>query len=248
MFKIELHVHTCFSPDSNMRLSWLYSKASSCGIDCIAVTDHNIIDGAVAFREYCEARGGRIKVIVGEEVMTSHGEIIGLFLSRNIPGGMSPEETIMDIKSQGGVVYIPHPYDEKRYRTVLDEVYIDAYRDAIDCIEVHNGRNICSYYADMQEKIANKYNICKVIGSDAHTVFELGRNVIYVRQLPVTAEIFKAVIQKSILERSSCIRWIHAWTAVERVIKCAIRRDFSGMYRLVYRKAGRIMSRFFQGG
>src|SRR5690606_3298386 len=98
-------------------------------IDIVGITDHNEIKGAQEFKKFLEKFG--IKVIVGEEIFSSKGEIIGLFLSEKIEPGMSPRDTMLEIKKQGGLVYIPHPYDEKRYKTVLAEEEIEKNSDLI---------------------------------------------------------------------------------------------------------------------
>ena len=139
MFKVEFHVHTKYSHDSMLPLWLLYLKCRLKKIDYIAITEHNNIIGALKFKKFCKKRGSQVKVIVGEEIMTSGGEIIGLFLCKKIQAGMTPEDTISEIRKQKGVVYIPHPYDEKRHKTVLKEEYIKANILNIDCIECHNG-------------------------------------------------------------------------------------------------------------
>ena len=123
-----MHIHTKYSHDSLLCFIPLYIKLKICKIDCVAVTEHNNILGALKFKEFCKKNNLNISVIVGEEIMTESGEIIGLFLSRNIPKGLSAEDTIRQIREQDGIVYIPHPYDEKRNKTVLDESVIDHLR------------------------------------------------------------------------------------------------------------------------
>ena len=118
-YKLELHVHTKYSHDSYFTFWLLHLMCRLRKITHIAITEHNNIRGGIAFKEYCRKRGEKINVIVGEEIMTNEGEIIGLFLEKEIESGLSPEETINKIKEQNGIVYVPHPYDEKRNKTVL---------------------------------------------------------------------------------------------------------------------------------
>ena len=140
--KLVCHAHTKYSHDSMLPFWLLHMLCLNKGITHITITEHNNLKGALAFKEYCERKGNKLHVILGEEVMTTAGEIIGLYINEPINSGMSPEETVAEIKRQGGIVYVPHPYDEKRYKTVLKEPYIEKLQSQIDCIEVHNGRNI----------------------------------------------------------------------------------------------------------
>lgn len=112
--KIELHCHTKYSDDSLLLFHALYWKCVACGIRYIAITEHNNLRGAEAFASFCRKRGNKVSVIKGEEIFTSQGEIIGLFLDSEIEPGLSPEETILRIREQNGIVYVPHPYDQKR--------------------------------------------------------------------------------------------------------------------------------------
>ena len=105
MIKADLHVHTCYSVDCNTPLQRIVDRCLKIGINCLAVADHNTISGALKLKEMAP-----FKVISAEEIMTSMGELIGLFLTEEVPKGLSPEETIARIKSQGGLVGIPHPY------------------------------------------------------------------------------------------------------------------------------------------
>ena len=123
--KLETHIHTRYSHDSILCFGLLYIKLRLKGIDCVAITEHNNIDGGIEFKKYCDKRNSKISVIVGEEIMTDEGEVIGLFLSENIPSGLSADETIARIKNQKGLVYIPHPFDEKRNKTVLKTSVIE---------------------------------------------------------------------------------------------------------------------------
>lgn len=237
--RLETHVHTKYSHDSLLCFWLIYARCLMKKINIIAVTEHNNIDGAIAFRNYCEKRGNKIKVIVGEEIMTDKGEIIGLYLNVSVPAGMSVEETIRAIHSQDGIVYVPHPYDEKRAKTVLDETEIAKYRQQIDCIECHNGRNISSNYDIKQTDIAKKYDLPMVIGSDAHTFFEIGRNYMNIDIEPYDAKHFKAAIEKAAFHQMKCIKICHLFTVMARMIKLLKRGKIHELYRIIYRKIKR---------
>jgi predicted metal-dependent phosphoesterase TrpH len=107
--KADLHAHTHFSRDALTSVSTFARRYAQAGIDCVAVSDHNNIDGALAVRSEAAFR-----VIVSEEIKSSEGEIIGLFLQETIRKGLTPEDTVRAIREQGGLVLIPHPYDRVR--------------------------------------------------------------------------------------------------------------------------------------
>ncbi|MEK4424506.1 PHP domain-containing protein [Solibacillus sp. FSL K6-1523] len=173
--RFEVHTHTAYSHDSLLN-KWLYLfMLKRRGIDVVAITDHNEIAGALRYRKFLEKYN--IAVVIGEEIFTEKGEVIGLFLQEKIEPGLPVRETMLQIRRQGGLVYIPHPYDEQRYQTVLPEIEISKNIDLIDLIEIHNGRNSESYFSEKQFLIAKKYpKLQRLVGSDAHTFFELGRN------------------------------------------------------------------------
>ena len=144
MKKIEFHVHTRFSNDSILGLFFILMMCKFRKIDCLVITDHNEIDGAIKYKEKLLKYG--IDVIVGEEIFTKDGEIIGLFLNKKIEPYLSAEDTVKRIRKQKGLVYIPHPYDEKRYKTVITQEALEKISKDIDFIEIHNGRNIRSIF------------------------------------------------------------------------------------------------------
>ena len=116
------------------------------------------------------------------------------------------------------LVYVPHPYDEKRYKTVLKEPYIEKLQSQIDCIEVHNGRNISTDYDIKQNEIAEKYNLRKVIGGDIHTWIEIGKDYIVTDIAPETSETFIAAIESATFTSSPCIPIAHKFTILDRML------------------------------
>lgn len=182
MIKVDLHVHTKYSGDSIFTFENLINACKKMGVDCVAITDHDTIEGALKFREIAShfAKASQDKpfnVIVGEEIRTNDGEISGLFLNEEIPPGLSAEETIARIKSQGGLVYIPHPYSffrrEAMYIDKLHEIYSNA-----DIIECYNGRNFLFFENKRAIKFARERNIIMGAGSDAHHQGEIGNILI----------------------------------------------------------------------
>ncbi len=177
MFKIDLHTHSTASPDGGITGDE-YEKALSTGkLDCIAITDHNRIDFA---KKMADKLGDRI--IVGEEIMTSSGEIIGLYLKEKIPANLTTVDTIRKIKDQGGLVYIPHPLETYRHGlqiNVLEEVI-----DTIDIVEIGNGRAL---FQSKYSQILVWANLNKLIGvasSDAHGSFGFGQTYTKIAELP----------------------------------------------------------------
>ena len=164
--------------------------------------------------------------------------IMWLGLSSKIEPDLSPKETIKQIKEQNGLVYIPHPYDEKRYKTVLVEEEIKKNKNDIDFIEVHNGRNIKSSFDIKQNEIAEKYNLTKIIGSDAHTFFELGRNYVLSNER-ITLDNIKRVYKDISFNSKNCIKFAHKWTRVARIINIMYRRDFNELRRIIHKRRGK---------
>lgn len=138
------------------------------GITCLAVTEHNTITGALAVQ-----RIAPFKVIVGEEIKTNMGEIIGLFLKEEVPRGLSPQETIARIKAQGGLVAVPHPYD--RFRgSRLNERVLELVADEIDIMEAFNARTTLLRDSERAEAFGRAHGHALGAGSDSHTPIEVG--------------------------------------------------------------------------
>jgi len=165
-----MHTHSEYSPDSRTPLSLQAKALAAAGIDVACATDHNTIEGALRLRENTEG----VRVIVGEEVSTRDGEIIGLFLEKAIPRDLSAEETISRIHDQGGIVSVPHPFSRNRLyhirRDALERVW-----QQIDCIEIFNAREAFAADNRRADVFAKERSIPGAVGSDAHRVSEIGR-------------------------------------------------------------------------
>ncbi|NCB92492.1 MAG: hypothetical protein EOM40_07950 [Clostridia bacterium] len=214
-FRVELHTHTRFSHDSILPLWLFYCACFIRRIDCVAITDHNEIKGALLFR----SRYPKMNVIIGEEIFSSDGEIIGLFLTERIEPGLSAEETIEKIHAQGGIVCIPHPFDSKRYKTVLNSEILMEQCSRIDCIEKYNGRTLSSEDMERQQAIADRTGLPCVVGGDAHTFYELGRNY-NIFKTPVRGK-DDFLSQLSMIEYHTerCLSVSHWSTKIARAIK-----------------------------
>jgi hypothetical protein len=169
LIDVDLHMHTDHSYDCATPVEVLLAEARAKGLGAIAVTEHNEISGALEAAE--KAKG--IKVIVGEEVKTaSQGEVIGLFITEKIERGMTLRETIAEIRRQGGLVYVPHPFD--RMHSVPDYRHLLDVLDDIDLIEVFNPRVAIAEFNEEAVRFAAKYRMIAGAGSDAHVPQGLG--------------------------------------------------------------------------
>lgn len=236
--KIEIHVHTKYSKDSLLSFWPLYIKCRLLDIKSIAITEHNNTKGGVEFKKFCTRHGNKVNVIVGEEIFTSEGEIIGLFLNEQITPDLSPEETIKQIKTQNGIVWVPHPYDSKRAKTVLGTAAIERCKDSIDYIEIHNGRNISPDFDIRQKEIADRYCLTGVVGSDAHTLMEIGRNYLYMESdiEPKNADEFKECLKYCSLHKSNCIKAAHKITKFAKLCKMLQGGRFHELHDIIIRK------------
>jgi len=167
--RADLHIHTEYSMDSASKIEDIISTCAKKGINCLSVTDHGAIEGAVKMQKIAP-----FKVIISEEILTRNGEIIGMFLKEKISGGLSPQDTVSLIKEQGGLVYIPHPFD--RFRSPLDEEALEEIIGSVDIIEVYNARIILLRDISRAQALAEKYNLPMGAGSDAHTLGEIGKS------------------------------------------------------------------------
>jgi hypothetical protein len=180
-----MHVHTKYSPDSSITAVQLVNKCKTRGIDCICITDHNTIKGAFEFRDKVS-----IKIVVGEEIETAQGEVIGLFLKQEIPAGLSISETIDIIKEQGGLVYIPHPFDTFR-KSPIEITVLEKIVEKIDIIEVFNSRTLFKQANEYALRFARENNILPAVGSDAHTENELGNSYVEMENFVTKEEFVK---------------------------------------------------------
>jgi predicted metal-dependent phosphoesterase TrpH len=166
--KADLHAHTHFSRDALTSVETFARRYQQAGIDCVAVSDHNNIDGALAVRE-----GAAFRVIVSEEIKSSEGEIIGLFLQETVRKGLTPEDTVRAIREQGGLVLVPHPYDRVRRSPLRPEALLRIMND-IDIIEVFNSRTVFAADNERSRRLAAEHGKLMSAATDAHTPWEIG--------------------------------------------------------------------------
>jgi len=199
LINCDLHMHTDHSPDCATPAEVLLETAKERGLGAIAITDHNEISGALEASEIAERIGG-IKVIVAEEVKTAHeGEVIGLFLSERIERGMSMAETIAEIRRQGGLVYVPHPFD--RLHSVPDYEHLLEIVDEVDILEVFNPRVTLSSFNEEAVRFARKYRIVPGAGSDSHVAQGLGSVKIRLRDFDGAREFLESMREADIVRK-----------------------------------------------
>jgi len=202
---VDLHMHTDHSPDCATPVDTLLDTAKSVGLGAIAITDHNEISGALEARE----RANGIKVIVAEEVKTAdQGEVIGLFIEEKIPRGMTLQETIAEIRRQGGLVYVPHPFD--RMHAVPDYEHLLDVVEEIDAIEVFNPRVAFSAFNEEAAKFAAKYRIVAGAGSDSHVAQGLGSVKIRMRDFDGPEEFLQSLRDADIVRKKQSLLYVQA--------------------------------------
>jgi predicted metal-dependent phosphoesterase TrpH len=165
---VDLHTHTHYSPDGITSPQRFVQACQRKGITCVAVTDHNTIRGALAVKEIAPFR-----VIVGAEIRSAEGEIIGLFLSEDVPPGLSAQETIERVRAQGGLVSLPHPTD--RFRGGVGAEGLARLAPLADIVEVMNARTTAHRDNDEAARLAKEHGLVAVAVSDAHSPGEIGR-------------------------------------------------------------------------
>jgi predicted metal-dependent phosphoesterase TrpH len=193
MYKIDLHTHSILSPDGSLTAAAYESMINNGSLDYIAVTDHNAVAFALALQK---ALGPRI--IVGEEINTGEGEIIGLYLTAKIAPMLGAQKTVVEIRRQKGLVYIPHPFEN--VRKGMQPAVLSQIIDSVDIIETHNGRAYFNNKSKQARQWTEAHNVAAAAGSDAHGLRGWGKTYSIVTQKP-TAKNLAAQLLKSEHER-----------------------------------------------
>jgi len=214
----DLHCHSSASFDSLSRPDKLIAKARRIGLTHLAITDHERIDGAQRARDLAPAG---LTIIVGEEVRTSGGDLIGLFLDRAVPPGMSPVETAAAIHDQGGLVGLPHPFD--RYRSsggdqAAADAGIAALAAAVDYVEIHNARAYGNANP-LAAEFAKRHGLPGVASSDAHAVMELAVAYTVLAGPFSTAAELRALLPPVDLVTGRASYLIRLWTPAAKVVQ-----------------------------
>ncbi len=211
-------MHTHFSPDSEVTPERLVKRCIEVGLDCVAVTDHNTIDGALAVRAIAP-----FTVIIAEEVGSSEGEITGLFLTESIPRGLSPLDTVKLIKEQGGLVSLPHPFDRFRQEVISRDALGQVVPYA-DIVEAFNSRNNLRADDRKAEELAREHGLLTSGVSDAHTTMELGRTYVEMPEFDGTPEDFKRALGQGRIVGRRMSPLIHVATTFTKLKKRVLRR------------------------
>ena len=215
LIDVDLHMHTNHSPDSATRVESLLAAARERGLGAIAVTDHNEIDGALRARELAAREGRPPKVIVAEEVKTAEqGEVIGLFIEEKIERGMTLAETVAEIRRQGGLVYVPHPFDRLHAVPGYDDL-IDVVDD-IDAIEVFNAKVAFAGFNEEAARFAAKYRILAGAGSDSHVTQGLGSVRIRMRDFDGPEEFLESLREADIIRRRQRLLYVQALKFIQQ--------------------------------
>jgi predicted metal-dependent phosphoesterase TrpH len=214
LIKADLHIHTCYSIDCLTPLEQIVERCLKLGINCIAVADHNTIAGALKLKEIAP-----FKVIVAEEILTPVGEIMGLFLSEEVARGLSPQETISRIRSQGGLVAIPHPFGRslpwKANMLTSAEVL-----SQVDIIEAFNSRTPFSKGNVRSLKLAEEQGKAASAGSDAHTLGEIGRTYVEMPEFDGPDDFLNSLAQGKIFGQKSSylVHFASTWARIRKRI------------------------------
>jgi len=206
----DLHMHTSWSSDCQTPVLDLLDHAEEQGLGAIAITDHNVFGGALE----ALAATTSLTVIPGEEVKTSdQGEVIGLFLSEEIPRGLPFAETLSAIHGQGGIVYLPHPFD--RMHSIPDAATLRRHLDEIDVFEVYNARLLFEAYNEEALRFARKYNLTMGAGSDAHVLQGVGTGALRMREFHDRDEFLASLRSAQVLRRPKSLLYLQSlkWAA-----------------------------------
>jgi predicted metal-dependent phosphoesterase TrpH len=209
---VDLHMHTTWSHDCSMEVDELLDHAEATGLGAIAVTDHNVFGGAAEALD--RSAGRELIVIPGEEVKTDNqGEVIGLFLSEEIPRGMTFADTVDAIRAQGGLVYVPHPFD--RMHSIPDPATLHRHLAEIDVFEVYNARLLWESYNDEALRFARKYNLTAGAGSDAHVLQGVGTGAVRMRRFETAEEFLVSLRDAEVLRRPKSLAYLQGlkWMA-----------------------------------
>jgi len=210
----DLHMHTDHSHDCSVPVADLLDYAEGQGLGAIAITDHNVFTGAEKAVEL--AKGRKLIVIPGEEIKTEKGEVIGLFLEEKIERGQPMADTIAAIREQGGVVYLPHPFD--RLHTIPDAPTLHRHLPEIDVFEVYNARLLFEGFNDEALRFARKYNLTMGAGSDAHVLQGVGTGLVQMRAFENAAEFLISLRSAEIVRRPKSLVYLQGlkWMAQSR--------------------------------
>lgn len=209
---IEFHCHTHASKDSLTRPADLVAMARRKGIDRLVITDHNSVAGARA----AQALDPQL-VIIGEEIMTTRGEILAAFVREEIPPYLTPERTLSLLKEQGAFISVSHPFDEMRAGGWKEDDLLEILPQ-VDAIEIYNSRCILPRFNRRAGLFAQRHNVAGTVGSDAHAAFEVGRSLLLLDQFEGPDGMRKVIRQAKFRVKWSPW-WFHLTSRYASIIK-----------------------------
>lgn len=214
---VDLHCHTSASFDCLAKPESVVRAAAERGITHLAITDHDRIDGALRARD---AAPDGLTVIVGEEIRTADGDLVALFLDRAVAPHRPVVETIAEVRAQGGIVGIPHPFDKFR-GSMLNDPRLEAMGPLVDWVEAHNARVVGGTRNEQAAAFARELGLPGVAVSDAHSVLEVGVAYNVLDGDPSTPEGLLAALADVELVRGRATYFVRLWTPVAKGIQRA---------------------------
>jgi predicted metal-dependent phosphoesterase TrpH len=207
--KVEFHCHTNYSRDSLIEVERLIETAHRRGVDRLVVTDHNTIRGAVKAKEIDPEL-----IIIGEELLTTRGELLVAFVQEELPRGLEPMTAIEKLKAQGAFISVSHPFDRRRHGWALQDLL--AITPYVDAIEVFNAR--CQWVGlnQMAADFARMHKLSGTAGSDAHILGEIGQATFRVPAFD-TADELRSVIAQAVIEGRLSSPFIHVTSTYARI-------------------------------
>ena len=218
MLKADFHIHSRYSFDSSNDLEAIIRRCQKTGINCVAIADHGTAEGGLRLKEIAP-----FKVIVAEEILTPHGEIMGMFLKETVPTNISIQEAIARIREQDGLVCVPHPFDIIT-RIGLGGTIMEQIVDQIDIIEVFNARSPIPCRSSRALAFANRHNLVKSAGSDAHTISEIGKTYVEMPDFESKGD-FLAALRQGVIHRHMASPFVHFSSVKARFLRLMSRKD-----------------------
>lgn len=209
LWRVELHCHTHYSKDCLTTLKQMVMTARKRGIDKICITDHNTAEGAKVF-----AQAEPDLFFIGEEIMTTQGEILAFFVQETIPPFLSPTETIQHLRDQGAFISVSHPFDRLR-RGAWKREELDEIIDLVDAIEVFNARCFTVKENDEAAEYAKAHGVLGTVGSDAHAPVELGKSTQLMPHFTDVAS-FAEALKSAQPETRLSPAWVHGLSSIAK--------------------------------
>lgn len=206
----DLHTHTCYSRDCLISLPAFLAACRRKGLERVAVTDHGTVEGALRLQEMDPQR-----IIVGQEIYTTEGELIAYFLTQTVPAGCTPRQAVEQVHAQGGIVGVSHPLDRVR-REALGREGVMAILDQLDFLEVFNARCALAADNDAARELAVAAGLPMTAGSDAHALWELGRGTVLIEPFDSPRSLLTNLQTAQINGRRSPL-WVHFFSSYARM-------------------------------